>query len=100
MSDTTKLDQWTKIFTDWETSGQSQKMYCEERGLAVSLFPYWRKRLRECTEDTAREVACFENRDMKRLSLSDDIQGIPIETTEIMLPQEKTATLTCRARSR
>ena len=98
MSDTTKLDQWTKIFTEWEASGQSQKTYCEERGLALSLFSYWRKRLRECTEDTAREVACFEIRDVNRLSLSDDLDGISIETTGIMLPVGKTATLTVQGR--
>ena len=98
MSDTKKLDYWTQVFTEWEVSGQSQKKFCEERGLALSLFSYWRKRLRECSEDQTREVACFDIRDVKRLSLSDDLENIPIETTGIMLPVGKTATLTVQGR--
>lgn len=60
MTDTTKQDQWTRIIAEWETSGLLQKKFCVARGISLSLFCYWRARLRELQGEQKKEVACFE----------------------------------------
>jgi hypothetical protein len=36
----------------WKNSGQSQKNYCEQVGLAYSTFQYWAKKYREESSET------------------------------------------------
>ncbi len=35
---------WGKRITEWEHSGQSQRTFCAQRGLALSTFQWWRGR--------------------------------------------------------
>ena len=35
---------WGERITEWKRSGQSQKAYCAQRGLALSTFQWWRGR--------------------------------------------------------
>jgi len=35
---------WGKRITEWERSGQTQKAFCAQRGLALSTFQWWRGR--------------------------------------------------------
>ena len=35
---------WGKRLTEWERSGQSQRAFCAQRGLALSTFQWWRGR--------------------------------------------------------
>ena len=35
---------WGKRITEWERSGQTQKAFCAQRGLALSTFQWWRVR--------------------------------------------------------
>ena len=35
---------WARRITEWERSGQTQKAFCLERGLAVATFQWWRAR--------------------------------------------------------
>ena len=35
---------WGKRITEWERSGQTQKAFCAQRGLALSTFQWWRMR--------------------------------------------------------
>lgn len=35
---------WAKRITEWERSGQTQRAFCAQRGLAVSTFQWWRGR--------------------------------------------------------
>ena len=37
--------QWAQILSDYETSGLTQRRFCDERGVAYSSFCNWRKRL-------------------------------------------------------
>ena len=38
----------------WESSGSSQRAYCEETGIPFSTFSYWRKRYRsDSTQETS-----------------------------------------------
>ncbi len=41
-----------------KNSGQPQKVYCEQEGLAYSTFQYWVKKYREeCAEDEASSIS-------------------------------------------
>src|SRR3972149_2377730 len=46
---------WGKRITEWEHSGQTQKAFCAQRGLALSTFQWWRVRgkRREAMESAA-----------------------------------------------
>jgi hypothetical protein len=37
--------QWRALVAGYETSGVSQRDFCERRGVALSTFRYWRARL-------------------------------------------------------
>ena len=39
-----KRTDWSKRLTEWERSGQSQRAFCAQRGLALSTFQWWRGR--------------------------------------------------------
>ena len=39
-----KRADWGKRITEWERSGQSQRAFCAQRGLALSTFQWWRGR--------------------------------------------------------
>ena len=38
---TTKRAYWGQRITEWEHSGQSQKVFCAEHGLVLSTFQWW-----------------------------------------------------------
>ena len=38
---------WDAVFQEYRESGMTVKAFCEERGIAQSLFYKWRKRFRE-----------------------------------------------------
>ena len=40
-----KRDFWAAHLAAWRDSGLSQTRYCEQQGLAVANFAYWRQRL-------------------------------------------------------
>ena len=40
----TKRADWDRRITEWEHSGQSQRAFCTQRGLALSTFQWWRAR--------------------------------------------------------
>lgn len=42
----TKQAEWKKRVGQWERSGQSQRVFCAKRGLALSTFQWWRSKLR------------------------------------------------------
>lgn len=45
---------WEKRIAEWQRSGQSQRVFCAQRGLALSTFQWWRRqaRRREATRTT------------------------------------------------
>jgi hypothetical protein len=45
-NDKTKLQQWAQHLKDWESSGVTQRAYCEREGLKYSTFDYWRRQIR------------------------------------------------------
>jgi hypothetical protein len=44
-----KRDFWAAHLTAWRNSGLSQTRYCEQQGLAIANFAYWRQRLTDTT---------------------------------------------------
>jgi len=40
-----KLEHWENAIHAWRQSGKSQVQYCEETGLNLSTFGYWRKKI-------------------------------------------------------
>lgn len=46
-----KRGQWVKHMAEWQRSGQSQRAFCTQRGLALSTFQWWRRQAKR------REVA-------------------------------------------
>ena len=44
-NDKTKLQHWTKRIKHWETSGLTQRAYCERESLKYSTFDYWRRQI-------------------------------------------------------
>jgi putative transposase len=49
---------WSRVMTDQQLSGLSQRAYCVREGLALSTFALWRRRLSQSavTADPARFV--------------------------------------------
>lgn len=45
-SATTKLLNWKRHFTDWQSSGLTRRGYCEREGLSLATFDYWRRQTR------------------------------------------------------
>jgi hypothetical protein len=41
-----RSDYWRGLLERWSASGLSQRRFCEERGISLSTFTYWRRRLR------------------------------------------------------
>jgi hypothetical protein len=44
---------WKKRIAEWERSGQSQRVFCSERDLALSTFQWWRTKLRRAQAQEA-----------------------------------------------
>ena len=42
-----KRRQWSSHVEQWQSSGVSQKEYCRRKGLKLSSFYYWKKRLKQ-----------------------------------------------------
>ena len=42
MNPSEKREYWKGVITGWQTSGLTQKKYCEKEGLSYSIFQSWR----------------------------------------------------------
>jgi hypothetical protein len=50
--------QWQCLIEAFEAGGDSQAVFCRRRGLALSTFQYWRRRLRaEVSPETTEAAA-------------------------------------------
>lgn len=57
MTDGTKKQAyWIEQQQLWETSGISQRMYCQREGLSFATFDYWRRRARERSVSAPQEA--------------------------------------------
>ena len=49
MAESKKLTEadWRLIVSEWESSGESQSIFCKNKGIVYSMFGYWRGKLKE-----------------------------------------------------
>jgi hypothetical protein len=40
-----KAAEWSDIFSEWRRSGESQRGYCRGKGISISAFGYWYRKL-------------------------------------------------------
>jgi hypothetical protein len=40
-----KTQEWNDIFLEWRKSGESRRGYCQRKGISISAFGYWYKKL-------------------------------------------------------
>jgi hypothetical protein len=40
-----KVRVWNDIFSEWRRSGESQRGYCRRKGISISAFNYWHRKL-------------------------------------------------------
>lgn len=45
-----KRGQWVRHIAEWQHSGQSQRAFCTQRGLALSTFQWWRRQGKRSAE--------------------------------------------------
>jgi hypothetical protein len=76
--------QWIRLINEWEKSGRSRRVFCEDRGVSVSAFQYWRRKIQR--EERATEANGFieirANKNPERISIGPRIilpNGIIVE---------------------
>ena len=40
-----KAREWNGIFSEWRKGGESRRGYCKRKGISISAFGYWYKKL-------------------------------------------------------
>ena len=40
-----KAHEWSDIFSEWRGSGESRRGYCRGKGISISAFSYWYRKL-------------------------------------------------------
>lgn len=40
-----KVREWTDIFLEWQKNGKSRRGYCQHKGISISAFGYWYRKL-------------------------------------------------------
>jgi len=53
-------DRWTVLIDDFASSGLTVHRFCVQRGIAVSSFHAWKRRLREIALTARRQLAFVE----------------------------------------
>ncbi len=71
-SDPDKFAFWSKQCSDWQSSGLSQRAFCQREELSYSCFDYWRRRV-------APAVASTKPAQPKKLTL---VAAIPAPDTD------------------
>lgn len=51
---------WEQLMAQYEAGDLSQRLFCEQNGLAYSTFGYWRKRLRQSVHNEHQHAPLIE----------------------------------------
>lgn len=51
MERTDLAQRWTALFAEYEAGGLTRRAFCQARGLKLSTFDYWRRRLRKSSAE-------------------------------------------------
>jgi len=54
-----KYELWAQRIADCQASGLSQRAYCQQQGLAISTFYVWLRKLRQSSQEPAKDYAAF-----------------------------------------
>lgn len=54
-----KYELWAQRIADCQTSGLSQRAYCQQHGLATSTFYVWLRKLRHSNQEPTKDYAAF-----------------------------------------
>ncbi len=52
--------QWARLVSEQRESGLSQRAFCERRGLSISSFTHWRRRLQVDGDEGINETGFIE----------------------------------------
>ena len=53
MERTDLVERWTALFAEYEADGLTRKAFCQARGLKLSTFDYWRRRVQNSSGEPA-----------------------------------------------
>jgi hypothetical protein len=56
MTSEQKAVDWQQHIAGWRESGLSQKTYCQQQGLSIASFGYWRTRLHRKPVDSGKFI--------------------------------------------
>lgn len=87
----TKREHWESVLAEWESSGLSQKAFCEARKIVYPTFAYWRRHLSRQDAGVPVPVACYEVHPSRRVS--QETESFLFHTDGIILPAGKNATV-------
>ena len=51
---------WEQLMAQYEAGDLSQRVFCEQHGLAYSTFGYWRKQLRQSANNETQPASLVE----------------------------------------
>lgn len=55
----TKHQLWAQRIADWQSSGLSQRAFCQQHDLAISTFCVWLRKIRQANEQSTRGPSAF-----------------------------------------
>lgn len=59
MKNKIRAEEMAQVLEAQAASGLSKKAFCEEHGIAPSMFYYWQRRLVEAADKVGEEESCF-----------------------------------------
>lgn len=80
--DPKKLAYWADHYRNWQSSGLSQRSYCQRERLSFASFDHWRRRAREAADTTPSVV---KQPNDSKLTLVPVRVGVAANTGDIQL---------------
>ena len=73
-----KATEWSDIFSEWRRSGGSQRGYCRDKGISISAFGYWYRKLeRDGVEQSIVKIGTLPG--MRRNGVTARAGGVLVE---------------------
>ena len=76
-----KATEWSDIFSEWRRSGGSQRGYCRDKGISISAFGYWYRKLeRDGVEQSIVKIGTLPG--MRRNGVTARAGGVLVELSD------------------
>ena len=75
-------EEWEQLVHQCKELGVSQKSFCDQKGLKLSTFSYWCRKLRQSSNTT---ITCVELPNIGTY-IPDEVLDIQIQSEEIQIP--------------